>query len=74
MHDIPTSQRVGERVRYRMRLSGKNQADLAEQLGISQGSVSSRLRGAVAFDVNELTITANYLGCAPADLLDEAKP
>ena len=38
------------------------QGALAEVLGMSQAAVSRRLSGAVAFDVEELSVVAAHLG------------
>jgi len=48
------------------------QTKLAAAIGIPQPSLSARLRGVVAFDVNELAKVAQALGVRAADLLVEA--
>lgn len=52
----------------RRQLSGKQ---LAARLGISQFSVSRRLRGQVPFSIDELAVAAEFLGVELGDLLAE---
>lgn len=63
------AERAGLNVRIEMTRKGITQAELAEALGMSQTSVSLRLRGKVAFDVNNLTTTADFLGVTVNTLL-----
>lgn len=56
------AERIGENVRAEMARRSVSQTSLALQLSLSQASVSSRLRGEVAFDVNELERVARFLG------------
>lgn len=65
------SRRVAGEVRAhlaRRQLSGKQ---LATALGVSQFSVSRRLRGEVPFSVDELSVAADFLGVDLSDLLAE---
>ena len=48
------------------------QTKLAQIIGIPQPSLSARLRGVVAFDVNELHAVAKALGIPACSLLTEA--
>lgn len=66
-----TAQQVGERVRARLRDRGLTQTDLAGVLDLTQSVISDRVRGVVAFDVDELAKTAEFLGCPVSDLLPE---
>lgn len=61
MTETRTAGRVGANVRAELARRGKTQAWLAGVLGSSQQSVSSRLRGEVAFDVDELAAVAAAL-------------
>lgn len=60
---------VGREIRAQMARKDLNQADIAEVLGVTQTSVSNRLRGLVPWDINELAQVADYLGVPLADLL-----
>ena len=66
-----TAQQVGERVRARLRARGLTQTDLAGALDLTQSVISDRVRGVVAFDVDELAKTAEFLGCSVGELLPE---
>lgn len=57
----PAAVAVGANVRAEMARRGISQAALADHLGLTQASISKRLTGRVAFDVNELTRTAEFL-------------
>lgn len=46
-----------------------SQMKLAEVLGVAQTGVSKRLRGVIAFDVNELAVLAEFFGIEPAALV-----
>lgn len=63
------AEQAGLNIRVEMVRKSVTQAQLATALGMSQTSVSSRLRGKIAFDVNDLTKTAAFLGVAVTDLL-----
>ena len=65
------AQQVGERVRARLRDRRLTQTDLAGVLDLTQSVISDRVRGVVAFDVDELATTAEFLGCPVSDLLPE---
>ena len=60
METISTT--VAANVRAEMARQKKRQTDLGEALGLTQGAVSKRLSGAVALDVNELGVIAEFLG------------
>lgn len=61
--------RVAAEVRAGMARSRMTQTDLAEVLGLTQSVVSKRLRGKIAFSVDELEKVADALGVHPATLL-----
>ncbi|MGZ0150692.1 helix-turn-helix domain-containing protein [Kribbella sp. WER1] len=65
------AERIGANVRAEMARHNISQTSLALQLSLSQASVSSRLRGEIAFDVNELHRVAGFLGVPVAVLLAE---
>ena len=60
---------VGANVRAEMSRRSIPQRDVAAALGISQPSLSARLSGRVAFDVNEIFTVATLLGLSSADLI-----
>lgn len=65
------AQRIGANVRAEMARRGVSQTALAEQLGITQTAVSTRLRGKVAFNVDELAAVAAALDVPIGALLAE---
>lgn len=69
MTDTNPATVVGANVRAELARAGKTQIWLADVLQMKQQSVSDRLRGVVAFDVNELTQVASALGVPVAVLL-----
>lgn len=60
---------VGANVRAELARRDRSQADLARAIGVSQSGISKRLRGVIAFDVNELTDIARFLDVPLSDLL-----
>jgi transcriptional regulator with XRE-family HTH domain len=71
MTEMTAAKLVGGNVRAELARAGKTQAWLAGVLGLSQQVVSERLRGRVAFDVDELTKVAGALGVPVAALMPE---
>ena len=65
------TERVAAEVRSLMGRYEVTQVMLSEVLGVSQPQVGARLRGAVAFNVNEVALLADYFGVSPAELLGE---
>jgi transcriptional regulator with XRE-family HTH domain len=65
------AQRIGANVRAEMARRGISQTTLAEKLALTQPSISSRLRGQVAFNVDELAVVAEALDVPLAALLAE---
>lgn len=61
---------VGSNVRAEMARKNISQTTLAQALDLSQAQVSKRLRGEIAFNVNELHAAAEFLGINAAVLLD----
>lgn len=61
--------RIGANVRAELARRSITQAQLAEHLGLGNASMSGRINGAIALDVNELDKIARFLGLTPADLL-----
>lgn len=70
----PPSKIIGANVRAEMARRGVTQAKLAAALGLSQPSVSARLRGVTPFDVDELHTVADFLGVPLSDLLPADAP
>lgn len=60
---------VGERVRIALWRSRKTQAELAEKLGVDQGSLSRRLRGRIAWKVTDVYKAADLLQVSVDELL-----
>ena len=69
MTETTAAVQVGGNVRAELARAGKTQAWLADAIGISQQSVSDRLRGKSPFDVNELARVADALGLDAASLM-----
>ena len=69
MADTTAAVQVGANVRAELARAGKTQAWLAGAIGMSQQSVSDRLRGKFPFDVNELARVADALDLDVASLM-----
>jgi transcriptional regulator with XRE-family HTH domain len=67
---------TGANVRAEMARRGISQAQMAQAVGLSQAGVSKRLRGEVAFNIDELFQVAAVLGLPlstlTADVANEA--
>lgn len=63
--------RTADNIRAEMARRRIPQIALAKHLGMSQAAVSRRLNGVTAFDVDELTSLAAWLGVPAASLLGE---
>lgn len=50
----------------------RTQSELAAELGLSQPSVSARLKGEVPWDVDELAAVASWLDIPLAELVSSA--
>lgn len=59
-------------IREEMATQIRTDADLADFLGLAEGSVARRLGGEVPFDVVEIERVAAWLGVAPSELLARA--
>lgn len=66
--------RVAAEVRANMARVRMTQTELAEVLGLTQSVVSKRLRGKIAFTVEDLEKIAGALGVHPAVLLGGYSP
>jgi transcriptional regulator with XRE-family HTH domain len=62
---------TGANVRAELARKGISQMTLAGHIGMTQASVSKRLRGEVAFNVDELSAVARVLDVPIASLLAE---
>ena len=62
---------LGRNIRAEMARRGIRQHQLAKHLGMSQSSLSKRLRGDIPLNVNDLNLIAVHLGVDPASLLAE---
>lgn len=63
------SQRVAAEVRAHASRMGFEQKDLAKTLGLNPSGVTNRMRGRVAFTLDELATLADLFGVEPSDLL-----
>ncbi len=52
----------------------KSQADIARDLGIKQGTLSSWMTGARVPRMNKIDRLCNYFNCTRADLMEEKEP
>lgn len=64
---------TGANIRAEMARRGITQTMLAKHLGVAQAQVSKRLRGTIAFDINELCAIAQFLD-VPLDVLLPTTP
>jgi transcriptional regulator with XRE-family HTH domain len=71
MTEMTAAKLVGGNVRAELARAGQTQAWLAGVLGLSQQQASERLRGKVAFRVDELIKVADALGVPVAALMPE---
>lgn len=62
---------TGDRVRRAMAEAGVKQTDAAAAIGITQGQLSRRLSGRIAFRVDELATIARLCRVPTASLLPE---
>ena len=67
------AERVAAEVRAAMGRTRYTQTRLADQIGMSQAALSRRLRGEVAFDINELSAVAAAMDITLSELLPEGK-
>lgn len=68
---VSTDVAIGERVLSRLALLGMTQWDLAARLGLTQATVSRKLRGQRAWFAAELVTVAGVLGCPVGELFGE---
>lgn len=66
--------RLGAEIRARLARYGLTQTELGETLGLSQGQVSKRLRGTVAFNIDELDVVAEFFETTVIELLGGTPP
>jgi len=66
-------QAVATEVRVLMARHRINQKQLAEAVGIKQPSLSRRLSGEIAFDIDELAAIARHFGVALSDLVARSR-
>lgn len=60
---------VASNVRAELARRGMSQKDLADALGLTQTAISNRVRGVIAFDVDELASVAQKLGVRVESLI-----
>lgn len=63
--------RVAAEVRAWMGRRGVKQIQLAQVLGLSQGSISAKVNGKTPFDLDEIEHLAAFFGIAPGRLMGE---
>jgi len=76
MPTTPTKQ-TGANIRAEIARRKISQTTLAKHLGLSQTSISARLSGRTAFDINEIHAVAVFLGVPitvllPSEIRDDA--
>ena len=59
-------------LRAELARNGLSQREMAEHLGLSQGSVSSRMRGEIDFGVAEIIAVAEWLDVPVSALIPDA--
>lgn len=62
---------VAANIRGHLGFKGRKQADLARHLGLSEMSLSRRMKSYADFSAPEIAAAAEYLGTSPGDLFDE---
>ena len=60
---------IGERVHTQMWRRGKTQTQLAKLLGVTQGSVSNRLRGKTLWTATEVLVVSAWLDVQVTELM-----
>lgn len=60
---------AGANVRAEIARRGVSQAEVSRAIGVSQSQFSKRLRGFIAFDINELAAIAQVLDVPLTDLI-----
>ena len=68
-----TFRTIDEAVAAYLRRTGKTQAELAEELGMSENSLSWKRRGIREFKLSEVARLADICGFSLDDVLGEAK-
>lgn len=67
------SEATGANIRAELARRGVTQKQLADVLQVSQGQVTKRLRGLIAFDINELVAIAEFLDVDLAVLMPQER-
>lgn len=65
---------IGNEVKAGLARRGLTQKDLAVALGMTETTLSGRLRGRSAFDTDELLVVAATIGVSIADLFPTSTP
>ncbi len=73
METLTITQRVAAEVRASIARKGVNQSAIAEQAGMSNASLSRKLRGQYPFDVAELIAIAPLIGTTASALMAAAE-
>ena len=68
-----TFRTIDEAVAAYLRRTGKTQAELAEEIGISENSLSWKRRGIREFKLSEVVNLADICGFSLDDVLEEAR-
>ncbi|WP_407640838.1 helix-turn-helix domain-containing protein [Arcanobacterium ihumii] len=68
---MTAKQIVGERVNLWLRRRGLTQMSLADKLGITSATMSTKIAGKTSWSVEDLVKTAAFLDVSIADLLPE---
>lgn len=73
LHQRPLHERVAATVRAETARHGVRQRQMAELLGLTQQSVSGKLKGSTPFTLDELAVVAPLLGKSVTALLAESE-
>ena len=61
MYNLPLKEQLGQAIRYQLRVSGKRQKHLAQELGVTDSAVSQLLSGRIKIDFDTLERIAKFL-------------
>jgi hypothetical protein len=63
------SSQISQRVRVELARHRARQIDLSAALGLAKSGISRRVHGEQVWDVNELVVVAQTIGCDLSDLI-----
>lgn len=68
---LTPNEAIGKAIKGWMGRFGITQKELAQMLGITQGSTSEKLRGRIAFTINDLIVIAGRMNLTLSELIGE---